>query len=108
MLYYDFEVGNNTYKLRLSTRNIVQLEKSLGCNPLAIFGKGDTIPTVTAMVAVLHSSLQQYQHNITLDKAYDIFDEYLSNGHMASDFIEVILEIYKVSGIIAESAETKN
>lgn len=107
MLYYDFEVGNSVYKLRLGTRNIVNLEKSLGCNPLGIFGRGDTIPTVTAMVAVLHSSLQQYHHNITLDKAYDIFDEYLET-HMASDFIEVILEIYKVSGIIKEDAETKN
>lgn len=108
MLYYDFEVGNNVYKLRLSTRNIVTLEKALGCNPLAIFGKGDTIPTITAMVAVLHCSLQQYQHNITLDKAYDIFDEYLAAGHQATDFIEVIVDIYKVSGIIKEDAETKN
>ena len=108
MLYYDFEVGNEVYKLRLSTRNIVTLEKALGCNPLAIFGKGDTIPTVTAMVAVLHCSLQQYQHNITLDKAYDIFDAYLAEGHMASDFIEVIVEVYKVSGIIKEDATEKN
>lgn len=108
MLFYDFEVGSNVYKLRLNTRNIVTLEKALGCNPLAIFGKGDTIPTVTAMVSVLHCALQQYQHNITLEKAYDIFDEYLAGGHMASDFIEVILEIYKVSGIIKEDAEEKN
>lgn len=108
MMYYDFEVGSNVYQLRLNTRNIVGLEKALGCNPLGIFGKGDTIPTVTAMVNVLHQSLQQFQHNVSLNDAYDIFDAYLADGHMASDFIEVILEIYKVSGIIKEDANEKN
>ena len=57
MLYYDFEAGNKAYKLRLNTRNIVALEKQLGCNPVAIFGRGDTIPTISTMVAVLHASL---------------------------------------------------
>ena len=105
MMYFDFEAGNKSYKLRLNTRNIVSLEKQLGCNPLAIFGDGDTLPTVSAMVAILYNSMQQYQHGITLDKAYDIFDEYLTDGNSATDFIPVILEIYKVSGIIKADAE---
>lgn len=102
MMYYDFTVGDKTYKLRLNTRNTVALEKSLGCNPLAIFGKGDTIPTVSAMVAILHASLQQYQHGITLNDTYDLFDKYLDEGNTSTDFIPVIVEIYKVSGIIKE------
>ena len=105
MLYFDFEAGNKAYKLRLNTRNIVTLEKALGCNPLGIFGDGDTIPTITKMVQILHASLQQYEHNITLDKAYDIFDDYLADGHSATDFIPVILDIYKVSGIIKADSE---
>lgn len=109
MLYYDFEAGNKAYKLRLNTRNIVALEKQLGCNPVAIFGRGDTIPTISTMVAVLHASLQQYHHGITLDDAYNIFDEYLGEGHAMTDFIPEIVEIYKVSGIIkAESSDEKN
>lgn len=100
MNYIDFEVGNNTYKLRLNTRNIVLLEKQLGCNPLSIFGNGETVPTITVMVAVLHASLQQYHHNITLNDAYDIFDEYIAEGHSSVDFISVIVDIYKASGII--------
>jgi len=50
MMYYDFEAGNSAYKLRLNTRNIIALEKALGCAPLGIFGKGDRIPTTTEMV----------------------------------------------------------
>ena len=107
MLFYDFIVGDNTYKLRLNTRNIVQLEKAIGCNPLAIFGNGDTIPTISVMVSVLHSSLQQYQHNITLADAYDIFDRYIENGNTATDFISVILDIYKNSGLINTEVGTE-
>lgn len=113
MLYFDFEAGNKAYKLRLSTRNIVALEKQLGCNPIAVFGAGDTIPTISAMVSILHASLQSYQHNITINDAYDIFDAYLADGHAMTDFIPVILDIYRVSGIIKdtgsqEESEEKN
>lgn len=105
MMFYDFEAGNKSYKLRLATRNIVSLEKQLGCNPLAIFGDGSTIPTVSTMVNVLFHSMQQYNHGITLNDAYDIFDRYLDDGHSVTDFISVILEVYKVSGIIRSDAE---
>lgn len=106
MLYFDFEAGNKTYKLRLNTRNTVMLEKALGRNPLSIFGSGDTIPTVTEMANILFCSLQQYHHGITLNDAFDIFDEYLADGHSVTDFIPIILEIYKASGIIRTETNT--
>lgn len=105
MMYYEFTAGNKDYKLRLNTRNIVSLEKQLGCNPLGIFGNGDVLPTVSQMVAVLHASLQQMQHSIDMGAAYDIFDDYLADGHNMTDFISVILEIYKVSGLIGKDKE---
>ena len=105
MMYIDFSADNKVYKLRLSTRNVVALEKQLGSNPLSIFGNGDTIPTVTTMVTILHASLQQYNHGISLDDAYDIFDAWLADGHIVTDFIKIILDIYKASGIISETKE---
>jgi len=108
MMYYDFEAGNKAYKLRLNTRNIVALEKALGTNPIGIFGAGDRIPTITEMVNILHQSLQTYEHGITLNDAYDIFDAYLEAGNSATDFIVVIVEIYKASGIIKGESAEKN
>lgn len=109
MMYVDFTAGNKDYKLRLNTRNIVSLEKQLGCNPLAIFGNGDTMPTITTMVQVLNASLQQYNHGISLNDAYDIFDSYLADGHSMTDFLPVIVEVYKVSGLIkSEEIGEKN
>lgn len=104
MLYTDFIVGDKTYKLRLNTRNIVTLENTIKCNPLSIFGSGDSIPSITTMVQILWCSLQQFQHGIGLNEAYDIFDEYLQHNSM-TDFIPVILDIYKVSGLIAKDKD---
>ena len=107
MMYVDFRVKDKEYKLRLNTRNTVNLEKQLGCNPLAIFGDGEDIPTVTTMVQVLYASLISYNHGLTLNDAYDIFDNYLSDGHTVTDFITVIIDIYKVSGIIKNDDENE-
>ena len=108
MLYTDFTAGNKDYKLRLNTRNVVALEKKLGCNPLAIFNNSDNVPTITTMVTILHASLQQYHHGITIDDAFDIFDAWLADGHSTVDFVKVLLEIYKVSGIVPDKIETED
>ena len=106
MMYVEFAAGNKEYKLRLNTRNIVSLEKTLGCNPLSIFGNGEEIPTITTMVAILHASLQQYQHGITMNDAYDIFDAYLGE-HQMTEFLPVIVEVYRTSGLIGKEAESE-
>lgn len=109
MMYVDFNAGGKDYKLRLNTRNTITLEKQLGCNPLAIFGDGETIPTVTALVQVLYCSLLQLNHGITLEDAYNIFDDYLADGNSATDFLSVVIDVYKVSGLIkSDKVNEKN
>lgn len=106
MMYVDFEAGNKSYKLRLNTRNTVALEKVLGCNPLHIFDlEAERMPAVTVLVAVLHASLQQYHHGITMNDAYDIFDAYIDDGHTVDEFIYVVLDIYRESGLIPKETE---
>ena len=105
MLYTEFNTNNKEYKLRLRTRDIIALEKQLGSNPISIFGKGDTIPSITTMVLILHAALQSYQHGITLDDAYDIFDTWIAEGHAMTDFLPVIVDIFKTSGIIKGDRE---
>ena len=108
MNYISFEAGNETYKLRLNTRAVIELEKKLGCNPLSIFGKGDTIPTITIMVYVLHAALQPLQHNLKLENAYDIFDRYLEDGHTMMDFLPVMIDLFKASGLLTTEDNEKN
>ena len=108
MNYVDFWAGGKEYKLRLTTRAIVQLEKQIGRNPLMIFGNGEEIPTITNMVNVLYFSLQSLQNGITLNDAYDIYDTYIADGHTTTDFIKVIIDIYRASGIIPTEEAEKN
>ena len=103
-----FWAGGKEYKLRLTTRSIVQLEKQIGRNPLMIFGNGEEIPTITNMVNVLYFSLQSLQNGITLNDAYDIYDTYIADGHTTTDFIKVIIDIYRASGIIPTEEAEKN
>ena len=112
MLYTTFEVGGESYKLRIDTRRTVELEKRIGGNPLSLFMRMDStgeLPPVAHMVDVLHISLQAYQHKITKEGAYDVFDAWLAEGHTLAEFIPVILDIYKVSGFIGadENEETE-
>ena len=100
--YVDFTAGNKDYKLRISTRNVVSLEKRLGMNPIAVFGDGDRIPTITEMINILSASLQQLNHGVSYDDAFDIFDAYLDDGHSATDFIPIIVDIYRASGLISK------
>lgn len=107
MNYVDFIAGNKEYKLRLNTRNIIGLEKQLGCNPIGIFGDGDEVPTVTVMVTILHAALQQLNHGITVNDAYDIFDTWIEDGHSTVDFVKIILDIYKASGIVPKEVDSQ-
>ena len=105
MNYIDFTAGNKEYKLRLSIRATVALEKQLGMNPLMIFGNGDKMPTITEMVYILHAALQQLNHGITLENAYSIFEDWLADGNTITDFLPIIIDIYKASGIIKNDTE---
>ena len=104
MNYIDFTAGGKEYKLRLNTRNVIALEKAIGKSPLAIFD-GETLPTITTMVTILWASLQQLNHGIGMNEAYDIFDDYLADGHDVMEFYMVIIDIYKVSGLMKDKNE---
>ena len=107
MMYVDFTAGDKAYKLRLSIRATVALEKKLGVNPLMIFEDGSTIPTITTMVNILHAALQQYNHGISVEDAYNIFETWLNDGNSVVDFLPIIIDVYKVSGIIKQEEEAE-
>lgn len=105
-MYFDFEAGNKAYKLRLTTKAIMALESKIGCNPMMVFSaSGNRVPTVTEMIHILHNSLTAMQHGITFDKAVEIFDTWLNEGHTPTEFVKVIIGVYKVSGIFPKDTE---
>lgn len=106
MQYTTFRVGEDEYKLRLPVKVIADVERKLGGRSIiSLFGDGNIkdLPNIAAIVIVLHGALQTYQHNISLDKAYEIFDEYLENGGSYAGIISEFLELLKVSGFFREA-----
>lgn len=105
-MFYNFEVGNKSYELKLTTKSVMQLEKKIGMNPMMIFGlDGRNIPTVSMMVSILHAALQPMYHGMSEDDAAQLFDSWIEEGHIYTDFIEVIYEIYIASGIVKRESE---
>lgn len=111
MLYHTITIKERDYKCRLAARNCVDLEKKLGTNPLNIFidiAKKGTVPDLEVLMIILHASLQKFQHGISLDDTYNIYDEFVDEGHNLMDLVPELLEIFKVSGLIGEETEEKN
>lgn len=106
MLYTTFTVKGNDYKCRLSAKACVDLERKMGTNPLNVFTKiaanSNAIPNLEDLIIILHASMQAYNHKITMDDVYGIYDEFVDEGNTMLDLIPIILEIFKVSGFFKE------
>ena len=57
----------------------------------------------------MHST-KQFNHGVKEDDCYDIYDDYLAEGHTLVDFMNVLLDVFKVSGFVSkdEEGEAKN
>lgn len=103
-LYKIFKVGDKELKLRLRSRDCVDLENRLGESPLdrLMRTQNGKVPTVGFMVAVLHSSLQAFEHGYTLDETYKLYDEYVDNGGTLDTLLPEIIDIFEVSGFFKQ------
>lgn len=107
MIYTELNIGNEAYKLRLTTRASISLEKALGFNPITLFMEIDNgvMPKLSDMLIILHACLQSYHHGMTLDKVYDLFDSYVADGHTQFDLVPVFVEVFQESGYIPKSTD---
>lgn len=109
MKNYVFTVGKKDYNLRLTTLMTIRLEQKLGNNPLSIFiaNGEERLPSVDEMTTVLFYCLQAEHKDEfkTVDSVYDLFDKYIDEGGNTVQFIETILEVFKISGLIPTEEE---
>jgi hypothetical protein len=111
-MYVEFTAGEHTYKLRLTTKGIVSLEKKLGYNPLQMLMgiDEDVLPKFGDMIKVLHQTLQVYEHGITEDDVYEIYDAYVADGHTMWELVPVLIEVFREAGFLPkeDKGEPKN
>jgi len=108
MLYTVFTVKDKDYKLRLGAKDAVDLEKKLGTNPINIFmeiAQTQKLPDLEKLIIMLQFAMRKYNHGITIDEAYDIYDEFVDEGHNMMDLVPVLMDAFKASGLIPEEEE---
>lgn len=108
MNYTTFEVNGKEYKLVLTTKTMIELEKKLGRNPIDIImdAANDIMPKITELVMVLWCSMQKFNHGMKFEDCCEVFDEYLQDGNTYTDFIEVVVSIFQSSGLIDSDNDT--
>lgn len=106
MNYTTLTIGSTEYKLRLTTRSLVAMEKALGQNPINIFMKiEDELPKTSDLAIMLWSCLQTLNHGITIDKTYDLIDAYMADGNQMFDLIPAIIETFQAAGFLGANEE---
>lgn len=107
MLYTTFKVKDKEYKARLSTKECVDLEKRLKTNPLNLFLKAANgeIPSLESLLIMLQASLEKYQHGISMDAVYEIFDDYCEDGGDIMSLIQLLMNVLTDAGFVPKKVE---
>ena len=108
-MYKEWVVGENSYKLKLSTAAIVDLEAKLNRPLITIFGYDKVeIPTIKTMALVLQAAIG-YEKQISMSNVYSLIDAFFEEGKKLADLTEVIRGLFVVSGLIEdESVENED
>lgn len=101
-MYTELIINGEVYKLKLNTRASIQLEKSLGYNPITMLVDidGGKMPKLMDVLLILQACLQAYHHGYNLEKTMDLFDKYVEDGKSMFDLIPVFVEVFQQSGYI--------
>lgn len=98
-----WEVGGRTYKLKLRTPAIVELEQKYKTNLMNIMGSGQGgMPALSVMLDVAHAAMKDWQHGITKTEVQNLFAKYVEEGgSQLSFYMTVYMEIFTVSGFFS-------
>ena len=72
--WFDWEVGENTYKLVLTTPNIMKVEEKYRTNIVNLVSV-DGLPRLSVMLTIVQAAMLQYQHGIRSDKVAAIYEQ---------------------------------
>lgn len=102
-MFTELLIGGESYKLKLTTKTSIMLERALGYNPISMLldvEKGK-MPKLNDVLIILQAMLQTYHHGLNMDKVYDLFDKYVEDGGSMFDLIPVFVEVFEHSGYIS-------
>lgn len=98
-----WEVGGQTYKMKLTTPNICRLEEKYKTSLLNVLFNTNGVPPLSIMLTITQAAMLPYHHNIKYADVQALFDKYCEEGGTQMTFMtDIFMEIYKVSGFFTE------
>jgi hypothetical protein len=107
--FQSWTVGGETYRLKLRTPDIAELEQKYKTNLMNVMGtsKGG-MPALTVMLDVAHAATRKYHHSIKRADVNDIFDRYIDEGGSQLEFYtNIYMGIFAASGFFSASLENQ-
>lgn len=103
-LFYTLTIGGEEYKLRLTASAIMSIEKKLGKSLFtALEGISDNL--VETIATILWGAMQPFNANFSFEKAVELFDQYIDDGHSIEDLMQEINALFEVSGFFKKGQE---
>lgn len=101
--FATWDVGGRTYRLKLRTSAIVELEARYKTNLMNIMGAGEGgMPALSVMLDVAHAAMKEWQHGISKTEVQNLFQQYVDEGgSQLSFYTSVYMEIFTVSGFFS-------
>lgn len=102
-MFAPWNVGRYTYRLKLKTQAINELERKYKTNLLSLLGSESGLPALNVMLDIAHAAMAPWHNGIRHGEVEAIFDLYVDEGGSQLQFFkEVYLEIFKASGFFSK------
>ena len=100
-----WNVGGETFKMKLDTSGISELEQKYKTNLMNVMGTGNGgMPALTVMLDVAHAAMRKYHHGVKRTDLNEIFDRYVEDGgSQLAFYTEIYMGIFSVSGFFSDT-----
>lgn len=99
--FYVWKLEDDVYRLRLDTSHAVEVEKILGKSLLTALNEA----SLTSIVTILWGAMQKFNHSVSMQDVYKLYDRYVDCGGSITGIIEVIMKVLEYAGFTKEEPE---
>ena len=103
-----WKVGNESYRMKLTTATICKLEDKFKCNLMDILSRYSNIPPLSVMLAITQGAMLPWKHGLKYEHVQALFDKYCEEGGTQLTFLtDVLIPIYQVSGFSRTASRSR-
>lgn len=95
--FYTLTVGEKSYNMRLTASAIMSIEKKLG-KPLFSALEHIQDNMIETITTIIWGAMQPLNAGFTLEKANELFDQYIDDGHSIEELMLEINALFETSG----------